>query len=374
LHIERDTERKPTSNYGDEDLRPDLPESRAHSQISHIVKSNGIPSPIKWHATTKRIMLKRGLLKSEASEYDPSSHDMSRKKRQGVSVDPFRRSKNPLDVKDIEGTRPEPETYIMKKQQFMNSFKGDSQSMVNSGRMSPLDINRTYDSKRYMRVDDIELKGRPGKIEIPSKLPEGFKEDTNMIEYKHLPTQLKITTQLGRLPFTRRYTKEKYGDDPASYSGPSILYHINQTDKDNDPDMCTRRFKSDVRRSEPNAYSEKAHSIRSGYSSHQLQPINQSQILNQILHSDNMKALPIAESEKAITKESRRNNLSQHSLNKGVDKQIDPMSRHSIAVKTRGSRKSNKLKLRSNHKNTNIISGEYYEEVTDEEEESEEED
>ena len=45
--------------------------SRSQSEMSNYLKSNGIPSPIRWHATTRRVMLKRGITDFESSEYLP---------------------------------------------------------------------------------------------------------------------------------------------------------------------------------------------------------------------------------------------------------------------------------------------------------------
>uniref|UniRef100_A0A7S3JAI2 Uncharacterized protein n=1 Tax=Euplotes harpa TaxID=151035 RepID=A0A7S3JAI2_9SPIT len=149
---------------------------------------------------------------------------------------------------------------------MLNHLKSKSHQSVNSGRITPLHIERTYDSKRYLRVDDINLKNIRDKPIIPVKQPAGLQDETNMIEYKQIPKQEKLLVQQGRLPFTRRYTKEKYGSDYKNYTQESILYHINQTAQDVDPDMRTRRFKADVRRTEPNAYSSKAESKRSLHS------------------------------------------------------------------------------------------------------------
>ena len=146
---------------------------------------------------------------------------------------------------------------------MIDHIKTKSHQSYNSGRVSPLYFDRSYDSKRYMRTDDIDVKSSTSKPIIPSKHPAGFSDKTNMIEYKQIPKQVKLTVQQGRLPFTRRYGREMYGEEDNNYAEHSILYHANQTEKDHDKDMRTRRFKAEVRRSEPGAYSTKSNSVRS---------------------------------------------------------------------------------------------------------------
>ena len=158
-----------------------------------------------------------------------------------------------------------------------------SHQSYNSGRLSPLYFERSYDSKRYMRTDDIDVKSATTKPIIPVKHPEGFKDETSMIEYRQIPKQVKLLVQQGRLPFTRRYGREKYGDD-KDYSGGSILYHINQTERDVDPDMRTRRFKAEVRRSEPGAYSTKSNSVRSMHEIDNINLINPKSINSTLAH------------------------------------------------------------------------------------------
>ena len=51
-----------------------------------------------------------------------------------------------------------PETYIMKKQRGNNGYDGYQNSMNNSGNSSAFSINKSYDSRRYMRVDDLDIK------------------------------------------------------------------------------------------------------------------------------------------------------------------------------------------------------------------------
>lgn len=103
-----------------------------------------------------------------------------------------------------------------------------------------------------------------------------------MIEYRQIPKQQKLLVQQGRLPFTRRYTTEKYGNDAFVPSGTSILHHVNQTDKDIDFDMRTRRFKAEVRRSEPGAYSSNSRSQESLRTVPHIPPTSQESILKEI--------------------------------------------------------------------------------------------
>ena len=79
-----------------------------------------------------------------------------------------------MDINDIEGARPQPVSFIRKKQQVMSDIKNNSHTLPNSGRLTPLKLDRSYDSRRYMRVDDIEEKRR-GKIAVPVELPPGLK-------------------------------------------------------------------------------------------------------------------------------------------------------------------------------------------------------
>ena len=153
-----------------------------------------------------------------------------------------------------------------------------------------------------------------------------------MIDYRTLPKQEKLAAQLGRLPFTRRYTKEKYGNDQTASSGYNFMHHINQTEKDVDPDMATRRFKADVRRSEPGAYSSKANSIRSVSNSSRAPPISQHQILNQIKYSPPEQSPYVDPSNRSYRKNSRL-------LLRNLDIQNVPevASRHSVIPKTRNS-------------------------------------
>jgi hypothetical protein len=231
------------------------------------------------------------------------------------------------------------------KQQILHQINSNNHSLSNSGRLTPLRIDRTFDSKRYMRVDDLDLKKRPGRLIIPSKLPEGLKEESSIIDYRTLPKQQKLLAQQGRLPFTRRYTKEKYGED-SSLTQASILYHINQTDKDHDPDMCTRRFKAEIRRTEPNAYSSQI----SNYSMQDPREIpssHQSRLIEEIL-------------KPKITHVNENNEISKRS--KKSSKRVRMSNRKFIV----NSRDFNKLPVPP--------SGyEYFEEVSVEDEESEEE-
>ena len=101
----------------------------------------------------------------------------SRKKRSNyssLSVEPSRRSKNPLDINDIEGARPQPISFIRKKQQLLNDMKTNSHTLANSGRITPLRIDRSYDSRRYMRVEDIDPRLKPGKIVVNIQPPSGL--------------------------------------------------------------------------------------------------------------------------------------------------------------------------------------------------------
>lgn len=137
-----------------------------------------------------------------------------------------------LNSSDIDGASPKPQLFSKKV----------------------LNINKSYDRSNYMNVGDITTKRLPERLMSPIQSPEGFKDETNMIEYKDLPKQIKLKAQQGRLPFTRRYGKERYGHDSEwlfKYQR-DILHHVNQTEKDNDPDMCTRRFKAEVRKKRPN--------------------------------------------------------------------------------------------------------------------------
>lgn len=97
---------------------------------------------------------------NDEPEYFPEVND-NRSKRSNytnLSVEPHNRSINHLNINDIDGARPQPMSFIRKKQQLINDIKTNSHSLANSGRISPLRIDRDYDSKRYMRVDDLELK------------------------------------------------------------------------------------------------------------------------------------------------------------------------------------------------------------------------
>lgn len=193
----------------DEDEYNDKPYSRAHSQISDIVKDRGIPSPLKWNVKSKRLV-RKATNQSESSEYLPSIYEGHEKRSSStISIGKMPYKRNPLDINDIDGARPQPISYIRKKQQLQNDIKTNSHTLANSGRITPLRMDRSYDSRRYMRVEDLDLKKKPGKVIIPIKEPEGFKEETNMLEYREIPKQQKLLVQQGRLPFTRRYTKEK---------------------------------------------------------------------------------------------------------------------------------------------------------------------
>lgn len=181
-----------------------------------------------------------------------------------MSVNPSSKRSNPLDISDIDGARPHPDSFIMRKQQLLylkNDHPYHSSCAVKQD--SPEQLGRRFDSSRYMRVADIEDKNRPGKIVVEKMPPAGFKEDTTMMEYAKIPKQVKLLAQRGRLPFTRRYTKEKFGDETMSRMPDNILHHVDQTHNDHDPHMKTRRFKADVRRSEPGAYSSVSSSSRS---------------------------------------------------------------------------------------------------------------
>lgn len=184
---------------------------------------------------------------------------------------------------------------------------------------------------------------------MPGQLPAGFKDETNMMEYRQIPKQQKLLVQQGRLPFTRRYTIEKYGNDAFLPSGDSILHHVNQTDKDIDPDMRTRRFKADVRRCEPGAYSSNSRSQGSMHTINQIPSTNQENILKEITQS----ALPIK-----------------------TPYVVDP-SQHSIRYKSKRVSHSNRKILVTSKDMRKLPPPpegyEYFEEVSVEEEESEEE-
>mmetsp|Transcript_21758 Transcript_21758/g.19273 ORF Transcript_21758/g.19273 Transcript_21758/m.19273 type:complete len:178 (+) Transcript_21758:656-1189(+) len=132
-----------------------------------------------------------------------------------------------------------------------------------------------------------------------------------MIDYRSIPKQQKMVAQQGRLPFTRRYTKEKYGEEDSYMSSPSFLYHENQTDKDHDRDMSSRRFKAEIRQSQDgSSYSSKSMkslktiseipSMRSQIVKNQSQP-------NQLKHiSKQKKQLEIIKSSQRISPSKRK--------------------------------------------------------------------
>jgi len=263
------------------------PYQRSNSQLSSMVHSNGIPSPLKWNVKPRRIIQKSPSI-DERSEYLPIVGE-NRQKRSNYSSMSFNsqlKANNSFDINDIDGARPQPASFIRKKQQLLHNMNTKSHTLANSGRVTPLRIDRNYDSKRYIRVDDLDLKKKPGKFSIPQQHPAGFKDEINMLEYKDIPKQMKLNAQQGRLPFTRRYTNEKYGYSQTMPSSGDILHHVNQTHKDNDPDMKTRRFKADVRRSEPGAYSQYSASCgNSRRNASEIPSTNQSQILEEITRS-----------------------------------------------------------------------------------------
>ena len=71
----------------------------------------------------------------------------------------------------------------------MNNLKSNNHSLVNSGRVTPLNLQRNFDSKRYMRVNDLDLKKKPGKVIVPQTVPEGLENDADLIRYKQIPKQ-----------------------------------------------------------------------------------------------------------------------------------------------------------------------------------------
>jgi hypothetical protein len=136
-----------------------------------------------------------------------------------------------LNSSDIDGASPKPQLFSQKVLNFAHKNQTPHPATIN--------INKSYDRSNYMNVGDITTKRLPERLMSPIQSPEGFKDETNMIEYKDLPKQIKLKAQQGRLPFTRRYGKERYGHDSEwlfKYQR-DILHHVNQTEKDNDPDM-----------------------------------------------------------------------------------------------------------------------------------------
>lgn len=279
----------------------------------------------------------------EKPDYLPEVHDYREKRSHHSSLSGTSdyRAKSSMDINDIEGARPLQDSFIRRKQQVLNQFKTNSHTISNSGRITPLRLDRSYDSKRYMRVDDIDPKNKRGKIVIPVGLPAGFKHESNMIDYRSIPKQQKIATQLGRLPFTRRYTQEKYGNDQTISSGPSILYHINQTEKDNDPDMRTRRFKSELRRYEndiknPNIKSTDhlRHIIKSTQLTHSME--KQEPNLSRVPSNYSYSPLRSGNSAVKVINDPLPNVKNEYGTNQIIEKRTSPPnSNHSISPSQR---------------------------------------
>ena len=275
--------------------------SITHSLLNEIVRSQGIPSPLKWNCKTRRRIKNNN---GSKPEYLPQIHDYKdkRKNSSSISSENLRGAKSSLDINDIEGARPQPLSFIRRKQQIMNSIEKNSHTLPNSGRITPLILDRRYDSRRYMRVDDIDPH-KPGKIIVPVGIPKGLHEGSNIMEYKGIPKQQKLKAQQGRLPFTRRYSKEKYGDDNIRNNDHSILYHINQTDKDFDRDMNSRRFKAELRGSQdPNSsYSNvKSRSMRSIKIAKEIPPSKQRRVVPNSSQLNKLRNIP-SQREKKIT-------------------------------------------------------------------------
>jgi hypothetical protein len=88
---------------------------RSVSQLSKIIKHNGIPSPLKWHVKSRRI-IRMNSNNSENSEYiiDPNEMRQKRSQYSNMSGNPSQRSHSSMDINDIDGARPQPQSFIQK--------------------------------------------------------------------------------------------------------------------------------------------------------------------------------------------------------------------------------------------------------------------
>eukprot|EP00344_Euplotes_crassus_P004837 CAMPEP_0197014282 /NCGR_PEP_ID=MMETSP1380-20130617/69677_1 /TAXON_ID=5936 /ORGANISM="Euplotes crassus, Strain CT5" /LENGTH=260 /DNA_ID=CAMNT_0042439181 /DNA_START=380 /DNA_END=1160 /DNA_ORIENTATION=+ len=228
-----------------------------------------------------------------------------------MSVDTSGRRRDPLDVNDKKELGLFPTLILANKLFMKDEYERNigMSSLPNSGKITPLKMDRSYDSKRYMRVDDIDVKRR-GKIIVPVSIPQGLKKDSNMIEYKGIPKQRKLLAQQGRLPFTRRYTKEKYGNEQP-YNNLSLLHHENQTERDIDPEMRSRRFKAELRRAESTS-TYNSQSVRSikpmehPPSSHHSQIMQSPSLIKPIKNPKQSRRLVLKESSRRISPSKRK--------------------------------------------------------------------
>lgn len=123
--------------------------------------------------------------------------------------------RDPMNVRDIDGASSKVKSYIMnklhnKKSSVDNFFK-NSASLGNGMRYDYLDgsSDRTFDTKRFMRVDDITGAKPVNKQAVTDGQKEFILSNSPKIEqaYQNSEYFRKQKERQGKLPFTRRVNK-----------------------------------------------------------------------------------------------------------------------------------------------------------------------
>lgn len=160
-------------------------------------------------ATEKKVSMSSGFVFNNDRHAIGSSH-LSQ-----VSGIIRKEDRDPMNVRDIDGASSKVRSYIMsklhdKKSSVDNFFK-NSASLGNGMRYDYLDggSDRTFDTKRFMRVDDITGAKPVNKRAVTDGEKEFILSNSPQIEqaYQNSEYFRKQKERQGKLPFTRRVNK-----------------------------------------------------------------------------------------------------------------------------------------------------------------------
>jgi len=128
---------------------------------------------------------------------------------------PKKKDRDYLNVRDIEGASSKIKSYIINKIQGKKSevdrFNNSSSTLGNGMRYEPSENGneRTFDTKRFMRVDDIPGARPKDNHSITDLEKDMILSNDQMVEhvYQNSSYYKKQRERQGRLPFTRRINK-----------------------------------------------------------------------------------------------------------------------------------------------------------------------